>query len=125
MRFDKNVLLIVLIFYLDRILCKGLYSGVPCHRSYYCIFEEIDDGFENSVLIGEEENVKDEKLCQYFCSKLEECVSYTWWNERAKDHPDGRPFLCQMFAICHRNYHNPNLTPAYSGLLKKLFHDVV
>ena len=30
---------------------KGLFSGVPCHRPYECIFED------DSELVGHEENI--------------------------------------------------------------------
>ena len=99
----------------DEIESKGLFDGVPCHRSYHCIFEENDDGFENSVLIAEEEGVEREKNCQMKCANLEGCVSYSWWNEEAIDHPDGNPYLCQMFSACHRRYHVPHFTPVFSG----------
>ena len=98
---------------------KGLYSGVPCHRAYNCIFEEDQDGFQNSLLVGEEEGVEDEETCQTFCGETENCISYTWWNENATERTDyvnGAPFLCQLFSVCHRNYQNPNLTPVHSGM---------
>ena len=111
----KKSVILLLLYYFDPIISKGLYSGVPCHRPYYCIFGEVNEYHEDSVLVGEEDGIRDEKLCQYLCSKSPDCVSYTWWNEKARHHPDGRTFLCQMFAVCNRRYQNPNLTPAFSG----------
>ena len=93
-------------------LSKGLYSGVPCHRPYSCIFEEDEDGVENSLLVGEEFDVETEKTCQDLCRETEGCVSYSWWTE---NNTIQTPLLCQMFSVCHRNYHNPHFTPAYSG----------
>ena len=46
---------------------KGLYSGVPCHLAYKCIFEENEDGFDNSVLVGTADGVADERSCQDLC----------------------------------------------------------
>ena len=112
---SRKVGILLLLFYFDPIICKGLYSGVPCHRPYFCILGNQDDPFEESQLLSFEEGIEDEKTCQELCLNLEGCVSYTWWNEKATDHPDGRPFLCQMFAVCNRRYQNPNLTPVYSG----------
>ena len=99
----------------DEIESKGLFQGVPCHKPYFCEFEEDDDGFENSILIASEKGVEDEKICQGLCFTTEGCISYTWWSEKAIDHPNGSPYLCQMFSVCHRAYQNPNLTPVYSG----------
>ena len=96
---------------------KGLFSGVPCHRSYSCIFETESDGFENSILLGTIENVEEEKHCQELCSAMEQCVSYSWWNEKSQVDSHGRnPFLCELFALCHRRYFNPSLTPVFSGI---------
>ena len=95
---------------------KGLFSGVPCHRPYSCFNETESDGFENSILLGTKENVEEEKQCQELCSAMEECISYSWWNEKNQVNSNGRnPFLCELFALCHRNYHNPSLTPVFSG----------
>ena len=101
---------------------KGLYTGVPCHRAYSCIFEENDDGFQNSLLIGEEFNVETERTCQDLCWETGDCVSYSWWKENEPENSTTRgfPFLCQMFSVCHRNYHNPNFTPVYSGNISGL-----
>ena len=94
---------------------KGIYSGVPCHRPYSCIFEDDEDGFENSLLVGEETGVKAEETCQSFCSETENCISYSWWNENTTERDDGTPLLCQLFSVCHRSYHNPTFTPVHSG----------
>ena len=110
-----NVLILLISSLLYSTESKGLYSGVPCHRPYSCIFEENDDGFDNSILLAAENNVENEETCQTLCSDLENCVSFTWWNELANEHPDGSPFLCQLFAVCHRNYHDPDSTPVFSG----------
>ena len=109
------LILTILIFGPSYINSKGLYSGVPCHLPYNCIFEENDDGFPNSLLVGEEKGVTNEKICQEFCMETQNCVSYTWWNENTTINQGGIPLLCQMFSVCHRSYQNPNLTPVYSG----------
>ena len=113
----KTVVIFLLLLYFDSIICKGLYSGVPCHRVYYCIVGEMNDVPEDSVLIGQEQNIEDEKTCQDLCFKMENCVTYSWWNEKAADHPEGSPFLCQMFSQCYGDNDNlnPNLTPVFSG----------
>ena len=80
----KTVVIFLLLLYFDSIICKGLYSGVPCHRVYYCIVGEINDVPEDSVLIGQEQNIEDEKTCQDLCFKMENCVTYSWWNEKEK-----------------------------------------
>ena len=100
----------------------GFSSGVPCHRPYSCILEENEDGFENSILLASESGISDEKVCQMLCFELENCVSYTWWNEKASDElrSNENPFECQLFSVCHRNYHNPNLTPVFSGKTLKM-----
>ena len=106
----------------DEIESKGLFDGVPCHRPYYCIFEENEDGFENSILIVSEKGIEEEKVCQGLCYSTKGCVSFTWWSEKAIDHPVGNPYLCQLFSVCHRNYQNPNFTPVFSG---KYLHKVL
>ena len=96
---------------------KGLFSGVPCHRPYSCMNETENDGYENSILLGTKENVEEEKQCQELCSAMEECISYSWWNEKSQVDSHGRnPFLCELFALCHRRYFNPSLTPVFSGI---------
>ena len=92
---------------------RGLFSGVPCHRPYNCIFEDDDDGFETSVLVGEEHDVGEEAACQQMCGDTASCVSYTWWTG---DHAD-TPHLCQLFSGCHRNYQDEDLTTVYSGYI--------
>ena len=77
---------------------KGIYSGVPCHRAYSCIFEDDD----NSLLVGEETGVETEETCQKFCSETENCVSYSWWNENATELEKGTPLLCQLFQFVIR-----------------------
>ena len=99
---------------------KGIYSGVPCHRAYSCIFEDDEDGFENSLLVDEESNVETEELCQSICAENMNCVSYSWWNENTTDKEEGSPLLCQLFSVCHRSYHNPSLTPVHSGKSSKV-----
>ena len=46
---------------------KGLYSGVPCHLPYKCVFEDNDDGFDNSVLVDSVDGVSEERTCQDLC----------------------------------------------------------
>ena len=46
---------------------KGLYSGVPCHLPYKCIFETNDDGYENSLLVDSADGVSEERICQDMC----------------------------------------------------------
>ena len=95
---------------------KGLFSGVPCHLPYSCI-NDTESHFENSILLGTKENVQEEKQCQEICSGMDLCVSYSWWNEKNHVDSGGRnPFLCELFAVCHRNYFNPSLTPVFSGI---------
>ena len=45
-------------------LSIGLYTGVPCHRPYNCIFEDNQDGFDNSLLLASYDNIEREKDCQ-------------------------------------------------------------
>ena len=52
---------------LSSIKAKGLFFGVPCHRPYECIFENNDDGFDNSELVDHEENIVAEEMCQSLC----------------------------------------------------------
>ena len=108
---------IILIFLgltnLPYIKAKGLFSGVPCHLSYECIFEDNDDGFDNSELVGQEENVVAEEMCQSLCRDTDNCVSYTW---RTEDDVSNK-YLCQLFSKCHRGYQDPDLTTVYSGIL--------
>ena len=96
---------------------KGLFSGVPCHRPYECIFENNDDGFDNSELVGHEENIVAEEMCQSLCRDTDTCVSYTWRTEEdASNH-----YLCQLFSKCHRRaYQDPDLTTVYSGFFNPL-----
>ena len=115
LRLKSIAFFLILQFYIDVIDCKGLYSGVPCHRPYFCILGDQHDHHEESQLLDEVEDIQDEKSCQELCATLEGCISYTWWNEKALNHPHGKPFLCQFFAVCDRWYFNPNLTPVYSG----------
>ena len=90
---------------------KGLFSGVPCHRPYECIFEDNDDGFDNSDLVGREENIVAEAICQRLCRDTDTCVSYTWRTEEDASNQ----YLCQLFSKCHRAYQDPDLTTVYSG----------
>ena len=79
----KKVVISLLLLYFDPIISKGLYSGVPCHRVYYCIVGEMNDVPDDSVLIGQEQGIEDEKTCQDLCFEMEDCVTYSWWNEKA------------------------------------------
>ena len=82
-----------------------------------CINETENDGFDNSILIGTRENINEEKICQDLCAAMDNCVSYSWWNEKAQIDLHGRnPHFCEMFSLCHRNYHNPSTTSVFSGL---------
>ena len=67
----KKVIISLLLLYFDPIISKGLYSGVPCHRVYYCIVGEMNDVPEDSVLIGQEQGIEDEKTCQDLCFEME------------------------------------------------------
>ena len=51
---------------------KGLYSGVPCHRPYKCVF---DEDFANSVLVDSVDGVSEERTCQDLCQAL---YIYAW-----------------------------------------------
>ena len=75
---------------------KGLFSGVPCSRSYRCVTE-------SSNVMAEISNVLLEEECQAACAGFSNCVSYTWASERA-DELDIEPFLCQLFTSCERRY---------------------
>ena len=75
---------------------KGLFSGVPCSRSYRCVTE-------SSNVMAEISNVSLEEECQAACAGFSNCVSYTWASERA-DELDIEPFLCQLFTSCERSY---------------------
>ena len=75
---------------------KGLFSGVPCSRSYRCVTE-------SSNVMAEISNVPLEEECQAACAGFSNCVSYTWASERA-DELDIEPFLCQLFTSCERSY---------------------
>ena len=113
----KRISLLILVFAnLSPIKAKGLFSGVPCHRPYECIFEDDADGFDNSELVGQEENVAAEEMCQSLCRDTENCVSYTW---RTEDDVSNQN-LCQLFSTCHRAYQNPDLTTVYSGRISSI-----
>ena len=75
---------------------KGLFSGVPCSRSYRCVTE-------SSNVMAEISNVSLEEECQAACAIFSNCVSYTWASERAGE-LDIEPFLCQLFTSCERSY---------------------
>ena len=75
---------------------KGLFSGVPCSRSYRCVTE-------SSNVMAEMSNVLLEEECQAACAGFSNCESYTWASERA-DELDIEPFLCQLFTSCERSY---------------------
>ena len=75
---------------------KGLFSGVPCSRSYRCVTE-------SSNVMAEISNVPLEEECQAACAGFSNCVSYTWASERAHE-LDIEPFLCQLFTSCERSY---------------------
>ena len=75
---------------------KGLFSGVPCSRSYRC-------ATESSNMKAEISNVSLEEECQAACAVFSSCVSYTWASERANE-LDIEPFLCQLFTSCERSY---------------------
>ena len=118
MAVDRIILIILLgVTNLSSIRAKawanGLFSGVPCHLPYECIFEDNDDGFDNSELVGHEENVVAEVMCQSLCRDTDTCVSYAW---RTEDDVANK-FLCQLFSKCHRGYQDPDLTTVYSGIL--------
>ena len=75
---------------------KGLFSGVPCSRSYRCVTE-------SSNVMAEISNVPLEEECQAACAGFSNCVSYTWASERAGE-LDIEPYLCQLFTSCERSY---------------------
>ena len=75
---------------------KGLFSEVPCSRSYRCVTE-------SSNVMAEISNVLLEEECQAACAGFSNCVSYTWASERAGE-LDIEPFLCQLFTSCERSY---------------------
>ena len=77
-------------------LGKGLFSGVPCARSYRCISE-------SSNMMAEIPSIFLEHECQAACAAFSSCVSYTWASERAGE-LDMEPYLCQLFTSCHRSY---------------------
>ena len=93
------------------IASKGLYSGVPCHRPYKCIFEDYE-GLMNTEMIDQRENVWEEELCQSLCRDTVDCKSYSWFSENDLLSPT----LCQLFSQCLRDYQNLLFSTVYSGM---------
>ena len=92
----KSSQVILALLFTTSVHGKGLFSGVPCSRSYRC-------ATESSNLIAEISNVSLEEECQAACAVFSNCVSYTWASERAHE-LDIEPFLCQLFTSCERRY---------------------
>ena len=109
----KTIGLYVLLVTCPFTASKGLYSGVPCHRPYKCIFEDYD-GLMSTEMIDQREDIVAEELCQGLCRDTVDCKSYSWFSEGDPFNPN----LCQLFSQCLRDYQNPLFSTVYSGIFK-------